>query len=421
MTTQWADRYALRTERMGSSVIRELLKLVQQPDIISFAGGLPAPELFPVAEIQAACQRVLEEHGPQALQYSTTEGYPPLRRFIVEKMAEYGIAAEEENVLITHGSQQGLDLIGKVFVDRGDVILLEAPSYLGAIQAWRPYEPRFVTVPIDEDGMQVNLVEELLIRKRPKFIYALPNFQNPAGTTLPLERRQRLVELANHYGVPIIEDDPYGELRYSGEHIPPILVLDARRLAAQGENDGNRYHKGDVIYLSTFSKTLAPGFRLGWVVAPVEVIRRLVLAKQGTDLHTNTFGQMVAYEVIRSGFLKRHVRRLRQVYRERRDTMLAAMEVYFPEGVTWTVPDGGLFLWVILPEGMDAQELLADAIEEKVAFVPGSAFYATGGGANTLRLTFANAPPDKIEIGIERLGRAIRRRMRTAVRVAMVA
>jgi 2-aminoadipate transaminase len=191
-------------------------------------------------------------------------------------------------------------------------------------------------------------------------------------------------------------------------------------LAVQGKN-GDRYHEGDVIYLSTFSKTLAPGFRLGWVVAPVEVIRRLVLAKQGTDLHSNTFGQMVAYEVIRSGFLKRHVRRLRQVYRERRDTMLAAMEAYFPEGVTWTVPDGGLFLWVTLPEGMDAQELLADAIAEKVAFVPGSAFYATGGGANTLRLNFSNAPPDKIEIGIERLGRAIRRRMRAAVRVAMVA
>ncbi|RME44255.1 MAG: PLP-dependent aminotransferase family protein [Chloroflexi bacterium] len=411
MTTRWTDRYALRTEVMGSSIIREILKVTQQPDVISFAGGLPAPELFPVEEIQAACQRVLAKHGAQALQYSTTEGYPPLRRFIVEKMAEYGIVAEEENVLITHGSQQGLDLIGKVFLNRGDTVLLEAPSYLGAIQAWRPYEPRFVTVPIDEDGMQVNLLEEILIDKRPKFIYALPNFQNPAGTTLPLERRERLVELANHSGVPIVEDDPYGELRYSGEHITPILVLDARRLAAEGENDGNRYHKGDVIYISTFSKTLAPGLRLGWVVAPVEVIRKLVLAKQGADLHTNTFGQMVAYDVVKDGFLKRHVRRLRGVYRERRDTMLAAMEAYFPDGVTWTHPDGGLFLWVTLPEEIDTQELLADAIEEKVAFVPGRPFFAVGGGENTMRLNFSNAPPEQIEAGIERLGRVIRRRL----------
>jgi 2-aminoadipate transaminase len=411
MTARWTDRYALRTGVMGSSIIREILKVTQQPDVISFAGGLPAPELFPVEQVQAACERVLAEHGSQALQYSTTEGYPPLRRFIVEKMAEYGIAAEEENVLITHGSQQGLDLIGKVLLDRGNTVLLEAPTYLGAIQAWRPYEPRFATVPIDENGMQVNLVEEILIQKRPKFIYALPNFQNPAGTTLPLERRERLIELASHYGVPIIEDDPYGELRYSGDHITPILVLDARRLIAEGENDGNRYHKGDVIYISTFSKTLAPGFRLGWVVAPAEVIRKLVLAKQGADLHTNTLGQMVAYEVIKDGFLKRHVRRLRQVYRERRDTMLAAMESYFPGEVTWTHPDGGLFLWVTLPEGVDTEALLVEAIEEKVAFVPGSAFYAMGGGENTMRLNFSNAPPEQIEAGIERLGRVIRRRM----------
>ncbi len=415
MTTRWMDRYALRTAGMTSSVIREILKVTQQPDVISFAGGLPAPELFPVAEIEAACRRVLDAHGAQALQYSTTEGYPPLRRFIVEKMAAYGIVAHEENVLITHGSQQGLDLIGKVFLDRGDTVLLEAPSYLGAIQAWRAYEARFATVPIDEDGMQVNLVEELLIQKRPKFIYVLPNFQNPAGTTLPLERREHLVELANRYGVPIVEDDPYGELRYSGEHITPILVLDAQRLARSGAGEGDRYHRGDVIYLSTFSKTLAPGFRVGWIVAPVPVIRKLVQAKQAADLHTNTFGQMVIYELVKTGFLKRHVRRLREVYRERRDTMLAAMEACFPEGVTWTVPDGGLFLWVTLPEGIDTQELLREAIEEKVAFVPGGAFYASGGGANTMRLNFSNAPPEKIEIGIERLGRIMRRHVRMPV------
>lgn len=403
MTTKWTDRYALRTQNMTSSAIREILKVTQMPDVISFAGGMPAPELFPVAEIEAAAHKVLSEQGPASLQYSTTEGYPPLRQFLVDQMARYGIVAGVENVLITNGSQQGLDLIGKIFLDRGDVVLVEDPTYLGAIQAWRPYEAGFSTIPIDGAGMRMEYLETMLIEKRPKFIYALPNFHNPAGVTLPLARRQRLVDLANHYGVPILEDDPYGALRYSGDHIPPILVLDAQR--SQADNGGGQLHQGDVIYLGTFSKTLAPGFRLGWVVAPDQVIRRLVQAKQGCDLHTTTFGQMVVYEAIRDGFLGGHLRTLRRVYRSRRDVMLAAMAEHFPPGITWTTPDGGLFLWVTLPQGMDSQALLTQAVAEKVAYVPGAPFFANGGGQNTLRLNFSNAQPEQIQEGIARLGR----------------
>ncbi len=420
MTTQWGERYAQRTKGMRSSVIRELLKVTQQPDVISFAGGLPAPELFPVKELEEACCTTLRERGGQALQYSTTEGYVPLREFIVEKMGRYGIKATIENVLITQGSQQALDLIGKIFIDPGDTILLEAPSYVGAIQSFTAYQARYLTVPIDDDGMRVDLVERELEKERPKFIYVLPNFQNPGGTTISLERRERLVALADEYGVPLIEDDPYGELRYEGEHIPPLVVLDERRISdtSKGQANAEGFFKGNVIYLSTFSKTLAPGLRLGWVVAPVEVVRRLVQAKQGADLHTTTMTQFVAYEVVRTGFLEGHVREIRKVYRERRDAMLRAIERYFPKGVTWTRPQGGLFLWATLPEEIDTAELIEEAVEEKVAFVPGFAFFADGRGHNTMRLNFSYAPPEVIEEGIKRLGRAIEKRMKKMKAVA---
>jgi 2-aminoadipate transaminase len=276
MTTRWTDCYARRTATMESSAIREILKVTQQPDIISFAGGLPAPELFPVERLEGACQKVLREQGQKALQYTITEGYPPLRQFIVEKMARYGIEASSDNVLITTGSQQGLDLIGKVFIDPGDLVLVEAPTYLGAIQAWRPYQPRFAQVPIDDEGMRVDLIEPILRQQRPKLTYVLPNFQNPAGTTLSRRRREMLVSLADTYSLPIIEDDPYGELRYSGGHIPPVMVMDVQRLRAMGKAAPNGYLVGDVIYLGTFSKTLAPGLRLGWVVAPPDVTHKLV-------------------------------------------------------------------------------------------------------------------------------------------------
>jgi 2-aminoadipate transaminase len=403
MTTPWKFRYALRTEGMGSSIIRELLKLTEQPDVISFAGGLPAPEVFPTEEFRIASDKVLREVGPKALQYSTTEGYLPLRRFIVQHMARYGIQAHEDNVLITSGSQQALDLIGRLLINPGDKVLTERPTYLGALQAWSAYQARYVTVPIDQDGMRTDLLEEAL-RAGPKFMYILPNFQNPGGVTLSRERRMRLVRMADEYGVPIVEDDPYGQLRYSGEHLPPLVRLDCENLESKASN-GKGYLSGNVMYTSTFSKTLAPGLRLGWIVAPVEVIARCVQCKQGMDLHTSTFTQMVAYEVARDGKLDQHGKLIRQVYAERRDVMLAALERYFPAEVSWTRPEGGLFLWAWLPEQIDTAELLKEAVErQRVAFVPGHAFYPDGSGKNTMRLNFSMARPEVIEEGIRRLG-----------------
>jgi len=401
MKTPWEYRYAQRTQRMGSSAIRELLKYTEKPDIISFAGGLPAPDVFPVEEFRAACDRVLTEHGPMALQYGTTEGYLPLRDMIARHSARYGIKITPENVLITSGSQQALDLLGKILIDPGDRILVESPTYLAAIQAWNAYGAEFITVPMDNDGMNTDYLEEAL-RAGPKFIYVLPNFQNPTGVTLSMERRQKLIELADQYGVPVVEDDPYGQLRYEGEHLPSIVVLDS-----QFRDDGNPCYRGNVIYLSTFSKTLAPGLRLGWVIAPPEVIRKLIQAKQGADLHTSTFNQYLAYEVSRGGFLDRHIHLIREVYGKRRDVMLAAMDRYFPAGVDWTYPQGGLFLWGTLPTYMDAKDLLKSCLDKKVAFVPGEPFHPTGGGKNTMRINFSNATPEEIQVGIERLGLAI--------------
>ncbi len=410
MATPWHNRYALRTDGMGSSVIRELLKLTEQPDVISFAGGLPAPEMFPVEEFKQASDKVLAEFGARALQYGATEGYFPLRSLIVQQMARYGIHAKEDNVLLTSGSQQALDMIGRLLINPGDKVLTESPTYLGALQAWSAYQARYVTVPIDQDGMRTELLEEAL-RSGPKFMYILPNFQNPGGVTLALERRMKLVQMADHYGIPLVEDDPYGQLRYSGEHLPPLVVLDHEHLESRA-SDGHGYFEGNVIYTSTFSKTLAPGLRLGWIVAPVEVIKRCVQAKQGMDLHTSSFVQMVAYEVAKDGFLEQHVRRIRQVYAHRRDVMLAAMERYFPEEVQWTRPAGGLFLWAWMPEGMDAAALLKVAVDtQRVAFVPGHAFYPDAQGKNTMRLNFSNAAPEMIEEGIRRLGVVLKGQM----------
>ena len=407
MTTPWQQRYAQRTQNMSSSTIRELLKLTEQPDLISFAGGLPAPELFPVEAFRAAADRVLTKHGSKALQYSTTEGYLPLRELIVEKMARYGIEAAPENVLLTSGSQQALDLIGKMLINPGDRILTERPTYLGALQAWRAYQAEYVSVPIDDDGLCTEQLEEALC-SGPKFMYILPNFQNPGGVTLSLERRKRLIETADRYGVPIIEDDPYGELRFEGEHLPPLVVLDAEKCnGSEPPTNGHGYFRGNVIYLSTFSKTLAPGLRLGWIVAPVQVLQRCVMAKQGMDLHTSSFVQMVAYETARDGFLEEHVREIRRVYHRRRDVMLAAMARDFPPDVHWTRPEGGLFLWVTLPEHVDSAAVLEQAVAQKVAFVPGTAFYPDGGGHNTMRLNFSNAQPEQIETGIRHLGRVL--------------
>jgi 2-aminoadipate transaminase len=398
MQTPWEYRYAHRTQKMGSSVIRELLKFTEQPDIISFAGGLPAPEVFPVKEFQEACNQVLTDHGAQALQYSTTEGYLPLREMIARHNTRYSVRVTAENIMITSGSQQALDFIGRLFINRGDYIVVESPTYLGALQAWNAYGAQYISVPSDENGMIMDKLEEAL-RIGPKFIYILPNFQNPSGSTLSLERRQRLVLLADQYGVPIVEDDPYGQLRYDGDHIPSVATLDSRY---RNDNDGE--YTGNVIYLSTFSKLLAPGLRLAWVIAPPQVVRKLVMTKQAADLHTSSFNQHVAYEVAKGGFLDEHVKTIRATYKERRDVMIEMMEEMFPAGVSWTKPLGGMFLWGILPENVDAAEVLKVAVERKVAFVPGASFHPNGGGKNTMRLNFSFSNPDNIREGIERLG-----------------
>ena len=409
MSTAWTSRYAQRAKSVKSSAIRELLKITQRPDVISFAGGLPASEVFPTARFQEACQRVLQSNANLALQYGATEGYEPLREMIARHINRYGIQAQPENVLITSGSQQALDLIAKLLINQGDKVLVEAPTYLGALQAFSVYGAEYIQVPSDADGLKTEMLEAP-VRLGPKFMYVLPNFQNPAGTTLAEGRRHELVLLADKFGIPIIEDDPYGQLRFEGEHLPPLVVLDRANL-----RQDRRYSIGNVIYLSTFSKTLAPGLRLGWIVAPPEVITKLTQLKQGADLHTSTFAQMVAYEVARDGFLDEHVKLIRRVYRERRDAMLEALKTEFPIEVTWTHPQGGLFLWVTLPEGMDAQQLFAAAIQENVAFVSGDSFYAPNGAADEgrrhFRLNFSAADPGKIREGIRRLGVAIRRQL----------
>ncbi|MGE5642968.1 MAG: PLP-dependent aminotransferase family protein [Byssovorax cruenta] len=402
MQTPWEYRYAHRMQKMGSSVIRELLKFTEQPDIISFAGGLPAPDVFPLKEFREACNYVIDHFGPQALQYSTTEGYTPLREMIARHNARYSVEINPDNILITSGSQQALDFLGRLFINRGDYIVCESPTYLGALQAWNAYGAQYIPVRADENGMIVDELEAAL-RIGPKFIYILPNFQNPSGSTLSLERRRQLVELADKYGVPIVEDDPYGQLRYEGEHIPSVVALDSEY---RGPNGG--HYSGNVIYLSTFSKLLAPGLRLAWVIAPPEVIRKLVMTKQAADLHTASFNQYVAYEVAKGGFLDEHVKMIRATYKERRDVMFEMMEQMFPPEVTWSRPQGGMFLWGVLPEEMDAAEVLKRAIEKKVAFVPGEAFHPRGGGKNTMRINFSYSSPDTIREGVTRLGMTLK-------------
>lgn len=408
MQTLWSERFAQRTQGMRRSEIRELLKLTEQPGMISFGGGLPAPEVFPVKAFQEACTRVLRDLGAQALQYGTTEGYRPLREMIARHTCRFGVTVTADNILITSGSQQALDLIGKVFINQGDHILVERPTYLAALQAWNAYQAQYTPVQIDDDGMMPDALEAAL-RCGPKFIYALPNFQNPTGVTLSLERRKTLVRLADHYGVPIIEDDPYVQLRYEGEHLPSIVAVDSEYRSHNGKP-----YSGNVMYMSTFSKTLAPGLRLGWLTGPVDVIDRLIQAKQGTDLHTSTFNQIVAYEVAHGGFLDEHVKLIRNVYRERRDAMIAAMTESFPEGVTWTRPHGGLFLWVRFPEGVDAVDVLRESVKEGVAFLAGAPFFPDNTNANTARFNFSNADPGRIRDGVDRIGKVLHRMLKPA-------
>jgi 2-aminoadipate transaminase len=393
----WDTRLAERTERMRSSIIRELLKLTMEPDIISFSGGLPAPDFFPIREFDEASKHVLRTQGEIALQYSQTEGYLPLKIFLADMMSKYGIHVEPENILMTNGSQQGLDLIGRLFVDPEDCIMCSRPTYLGALQAWNAYEASYCSVPLDDGGILVDELEkELKSGTKPSFVYVLPNFHNPAGTTLSAERREKLVALARKYDLVLVEDDPYGELRYEGEDLTPLFRMAPER----------------TIYISTFSKTLAPGIRLAWITAPKPLIARLVQAKQGADLHTGTFVQMITNDICERGILKRHVKRLRAVYQSRRDAMLDAIAEHWPEEVKYTPPAGGLFLWARTPTSINTKEFLETAIAEKVAFVPGFAFYPGGeGGHHAMRLNFSYTNEEIINEGIYRLGVALKREL----------
>lgn len=412
MTTQWEALLSAGGRNLRGSAVRELFKVVQRPGMISLGGGMPAPESFPCEEVAQACARVLREHGPTALQYGQTEGYNPLRDYIAQvTMAGQGLFARRENVLILTGALQACDLIPKVLLDPGEAIVVEDPTFLGALASFSPYRPRYIPVPLDAQGMQVDRLEEILpAEPAVKFIYTIPTFQNPAGCTMSLERRRRLVALADRYGIPILEDDPYAQLRYSGEEVPTLAVLDQQQLALPTGPEA--YESGNVLYVGSFSKILSPGMRLGWVVGPAPIIAQLARAKQGTDLHTSLLIQMIAYELCRQGFFPGHIARIRELYRRRRDLMVELMQEHFPAEASWVVPEGGLFVWVTLPAGCDSQAILGDAVEEGVAFVPGRGFYATGGGENAMRLNFSNAGEEQLQRGIARLGAVLRKHVR---------
>lgn len=394
----WEARRSTAADSLRSSAIRELLKITEEPGVISFAGGLPAPECFPAEEIAVATERVLSQQAARILQYGPTPGYPPLRELCAQLMTERGASVHASDIIITSGSQQALDIIGKLMIDPGDTILVEDPTYVGALQAWRPYRPRFYTLPMDDDGLVVERIEDAILEleaagRPPKFLYTVSTFQNPMGVTLSASRRAALLDLAERHHLPIIEDDPYGELRYSGEVVPPLAALDSQR-------HGSPHY---VFYMSTFSKLLAPGLRVGWVSAAPRILKRVEQVKEGIDLHTGSFAQAVAAEVCADGLLKRHIPFIRQVYQERRNHMLAALAESMPATVRWTKPEGGMFLWITMPEWADGTQVLAHAVEQRVAFVPGEAFFANGGGQNTMRLNYSYSTPEEIRTGIARL------------------
>lgn len=386
--------YARRMSQLKASEIREILKLTEQSEIISFAGGLPAPELFPVEEIIEACVSVLKEDGRAALQYTTTEGYAPLRAWIASRLNKTrGTAFDADNILITGGSQQALDFTGKVFLDEDDVVLCESPTYLAAISAFRSYGCRFKEVLTDDDGMLPEALEEILkSTKNVKLIYAIPEFQNPTGRTWSVERRQRLYELAERYGVVVIEDDPYGELRFEGERLPSVKSFDA---------------SGRVFLLGTFSKIFCPGYRIGWIAGEREVITKYVLVKQGADLQCNTLAQREIMRYLELFDIDAHIETIKNAYRRRRDVAVRTMARQFPAEVSFTRPQGGLFAWATLPERVDTHPLLTKSLAQNVAFVPGGAFFPNGGHENTMRINFSNMTEERIEEGLTRLGKVI--------------
>jgi len=394
--------YSDRAGKMRKSEIRELLKVAQDPEIISFAGGLPSPRSFPLQDLQGVVKSVLEHHGEVALQYGTTQGLTELREAIAERACKDGMDTTAENVMITSGSQQALDTIGKIFLNPGDVALVGLPTYLGGINAYRSYEGNLVGVPLDKDGMIIDVLEEKIMELQkeditPKFIYVVPTFQNPAGVIMPEARRKKLVNLANEYDLVIVEDDPYGKLRFDVDHIKPIKSFD---------------DEGRVIYMSTFSKILSPGFRLAWTIASNELSRKMIICKQALDLCTNTFTQFIVNDFMRSGSLDLHVMKICEMYKPKRDIMMKAMENYFPDGYVCNKPKGGMFAWVTLPEGIDTEIMFLDALKEKVAYVHGKAFSVDGSGGRSMRLNFSYANSEKIEEGMKRLGAVIDKKLK---------
>nr|WP_312214895.1 PLP-dependent aminotransferase family protein [Clostridioides sp.] len=390
-----AVNFARRMQGLKGSEIRELLKLTQQPQIISFAGGMPAPEMFPVEEMKKVSVAVLEESGRVAMQYATTEGYEPLREKIAQRMNDkYQSSVNKDDILITSGSQQGLDFAGKVFIDEGDVILCESPSYLGAINAFKSYQPEFIDVPTDDGGMVMEELDKILATTdKVKMIYVIPDFQNPTGRTWSLDRRNKFMEIVNKYEIPVIEDNPYGELRFEGDYLPSLKSLDT---------------KGLVIFLGTFSKIFCPGYRIGWTCASPEILTKFNFAKQGSDLQSSTISQMELSKFMDMYSLDDHINNIKNVYVKRRDVMLKTMKEEFPEGVKFTHPEGGLFTWVEIPDHLNTRDLLHKCLEKNVAYVAGGGFFPNGGVSNTFRLNYSNMPEEKIVKGIKSIAEVLK-------------
>jgi len=385
------DLYAARMSKIPRSFVREILKVTDNPEIISFAGGLPNPDSFPKNEIWESTDDVLKNSASEALQYSTTEGYEPLRKVIADRYAKEGLKINSDNILITNGSQQGLDLIGKIFLNRGDVVMVERPTYLAAIQSFGLYEPNFLSVPLLDDGLDIDVFNKSLKIHNPKIFYSIPNFQNPTGITYSLEKRKLIGEILKQEDIVFVEDNPYGEIRFMGENLPPIkCFLD------------------DSVLLGSFSKIVSPGIRLGWIVADDETMHHLITAKQASDLHTNILTQMIVHRYLTGYDVENHLEMIRNMYKMQRNCMIEMIKKYFPDNVKYTEPEGGMFLWVTLPEGISSFELFEKALDENVAFVPGEAFYSDNPELNTLRLNFSNSNMEKIEEGIKRIGIAIK-------------
>ena len=394
---RWDDRYAKRIRDVRSSAVRDLFAAASRPDIVSFSGGMPEVSRVPAAAVANAAHDAVIHEGAQALQYGSSEGRRALRDVIVELMAESGVRVGADDIVVTAGAQQALDLLAKTFLDPGDVVITEGPTYVGALQAFSAYQPRVVCIPMDDVGIRIDLLEAELERLGPrgaKFIYTIPNFQNPAGVTMSAERRRRLLELSREYDIPVVEDDPYGRLRFEGGHIKPLRALD-----------------DEVIYLGTFSKVFAPGLRLGWVTAPRPILAKVLLVKQAADLCGSAFAQVTAERYFAGTRWRRVLQGLTRTYAERRAAMLAALEEHFPAEARWTHPEGGFFVWVELPAFVDTTTLLAEAVEHGVTFVPGDAFFPDGRGRNCMRLAFCYAEPAAIEEGIRRLAEVVEDRL----------